>query len=270
MNEQTFWETQVPKATPPTKENPTEPAGLPPTSLALTVPKEVSALAVGSQQTVEIANQFVVDSEAAFQVADIQQAQLKAEAKQLTEKRMEFTRPIDALKKKWTEFFSPAVDGRMQAAGIYQTKMSAFLRKQREENAERQRQAEALIAEENRKKEEAARKLEEKAAKLKTPAAQQKALAEAETIRNVAALTPPSIPMAPPPTAVASNVAQTWKAEILGTGMFLRWLILHPEWESCIQFKDAEMNRLARQMRDAVSVPGVRFYPQESFRTKPR
>ena len=62
-----------------------EPQVLPPTELALEVPKEMTALVANSSQFEIAANEFPVDSEASFQVADQIQASLKAEAKKINE-----------------------------------------------------------------------------------------------------------------------------------------------------------------------------------------
>jgi hypothetical protein len=248
-----------------------EPQVMPPTELALEVPKEMTALVANASNYEIAASEFLVDSEASFQVADQIQASLKAEAKKINDQRMELTRPIDTFKKKIVEFFSPAVDGRTKAATIYQQKMLAFRRHEREKAEQAQREAERLLQIEREKKEAEARKLEAKAATLKTDSARQKALQDAEDLRQTAALMPETVALsAPEPQTVASNVAQTWKAEVKDTGQFLRWLILHPEWHTCVKFQEAEMNRLARQVRDAVPVQGVRIYPQETFRTKSR
>jgi hypothetical protein len=84
----------------------------------------------------------VVDSEPSFQLADSIQSELKNQAKVINEKRLEFTRPIDAMKKKWMEFFNPAVEDRTKAAEIYQAKMTAFRRQEREKAETARRQAE--------------------------------------------------------------------------------------------------------------------------------
>src|SRR6266508_3796505 len=165
-------------------------AQMPPTSLALIVPKEVEALATGSNQFVEVAEAFEVDSEPAFQVADEVQARLKAEAKAINDKRLEFTRPIDAIKKKWMDFFSPAIEGRTKAATIYQQKMSAYMRAQREEAEAARHEAEELLRKERERLEAEARRREADAAKLKSASAKAKALADAEQARQAAAIVP--------------------------------------------------------------------------------
>jgi len=244
-------------------------ATMPPTTLALTVPSEMSQLVSGSDRFELAAQEFVVDSEPAFQVADEMQTSLKAEAKKINDLRMDFTRPLDKLKEAWMSFFRPAVEGRTKAAAIYQQKMSAYMRAEREKAEAARREAEELLRKECERLEAEARKREADALKMKSATAKAKALADAEQARQAAAIVPETVALsAPEPQTVASNIATIWKAEVQNPVEFLQWVITRPEWISCVTFKDAEMNRLARQMRDAVKVPGVKFSPEESFRTK--
>ncbi len=252
-----------------------EPQVLPPTDLRLTVPKEVSDLAVGTDRFVVQASEFEVDSEAALQVVDEVQSRLKAEAKQINEKRLEFTRPIDAIKKQWMDFFSPAIDGRLKAVGIYQGKMSGYLRAKREEDEKRRREAEAVLARERERIEAEIRRKEEAAAKLKTEEARNRKLAEASALREVASITPVSVPVAPRPETVASNVSEPWTVEnITDPSAFLRWLADHPEWHKVLGKALTELNtRAMSQFADqwhTLGVPGVKFTQGYSFRTKPR
>ncbi len=212
---------------------------------------------------------FVVDSEAAFHVADTVQTEMKAAVKQLNDERLQITRPIDDFKQQFLDAAKPAIDNFTAAAKCYTDQMSAYRRQQREKAEAARLESERLLRLERERQEAAARKLEEKAATLKTAAAQEKAKQEAAEIRQVAAMMPETVALsAPEPQTVASNVATIWKAEVLNPVEFIQWLITRPEWMTCIQFKDAEMNRLARQMRDAIPVPGVKFTPEESYRSK--
>lgn len=222
-----------------------------------------------SEEALETAKQFTIDSDVAFQVADSAQSNLKNEAKAFSEERLELTRPIDDFKNVFVGAEKAAVSPLHEAANTYQVKMSAFRRQEREKAEKAQREAERLLAEQRAKQEAEARRLEEKAAKLKTDAAKQKALAEAENIRTVAAMTPTSITPAQAPQTVASNVAEIWEVEeITDTSAYLRWLADHPEWHCVLGYKTAEHNRMARQFRNVVPVPGVKFYQRDSFRTK--
>ena len=70
------------------------------------------------------------------------------------------------------------------------------------------------------------------------------------------------------PVTVASNVAELWRAEITDIPAFLDWLKTRPEWLLVLNFREAELNRLAKQCQDVVKVPGVRFIKKDSFRSK--
>lgn len=248
-----------------------EPQPLPPAELHLTVPPEVTSIATGSDAILSAAQCFTVDSEPSFQVADEIQARLKAEAKQINDKRMEFTRPLDALKAQWLDFFRPAINAREQASRIYQSKLSAYRGAARQIAEIAQREAERLLRVEQESKEAEARKLEAKAAKLKTPAAAEKLMNQADGIRQVAAMMPESVALAASePKTVASNVAEIWEVEqIEDMPTYLRWLADHPEWHCVLNFKAAEHNRLAKQFH-AIGVPGVKFGKRDSFRSKAR
>lgn len=242
---------------------------MPPTELNLNVPPEITDLVMVTDRFTIEATEFQVDSEVSFQVADQLQTTLKAEAKRINDLRMDFTRPIDAIKKKWVDFFSPAVEGRTKAATIYQQKMSKYRADQRAIAEAARRESERLLREERAKLEAEARAAEARAAKLKTETARQKALDDAAQARATAAMVPETVALsAPEPVTVASNVAQIWKAQVVSVPEFLKWVVEHPEWWSCVSFKDAEMNRLARQFRDAQQVPGVKFAAEDSYRTK--
>lgn len=249
----------------------TEPQALPPTSLALQVPQEVSSVAVGSDAILVAARAYEVESEVSFQVADEIQAQLKAEAKAINDKRMEFTRPIDAIKKKWMDFFAPAVDARNEAVKVYQQKMSAFRAAERQKSEAAQRETERIVREQKERQEAEARKLEEKAASLKTPARAEALMQKADEIRTAAALMPDTVAVAiSAPATVASSVSEPWIVErFTDVGSFLRWLADHPEWHSILDLKTETraMNRFADQCH-VLEIPGVKFKQKDVFRSK--
>lgn len=244
---------------------------LPPTSLALQVPQEVSTIALGSDAILVAAQEYVVDSEPSFQVGDEIQAQLKREAKQINDKRMDFTRPLDALKEQWIGFFRPAVNAREQAVRIYQQKLSEYRALKVAEAKRAQVEAERVLREQKERQEAEARKLEERAASLKTPARAEALMREADDIRQAAAMMPDSVSLAASePKTVASNVAEVWDVEkIENMSDYLRWLADHPEWHEVLDFKAAGHKRLAKQFH-AIGVPGLRFGRKDSFRSKSR
>ena len=248
-----------------------EPQVMPPSTLSLTIPNETSALVANSDQFAITAEAFVIDSEVSFQMADEMQADWKAVAKAINDKRMELTKPLDKAKELWMNFFRPAIDGRTKAAATLQQKMSAYRRQEREKAEAARRQAEELARKEREKLEAEARRREEAAAKLKTRAGREKAQREAEELRQTAQMMPETFAVsAPEPQTSASNVAQIWDVEeIADMPAYLRWLADRPEWHVVLGFKDAEHKRLAKQFH-SIGVPGLKFIQRDSFRSKAR
>lgn len=250
-----------------------EPQLLPPTELALQVPQEVTTISSGSDLILTSAQECVVDSEPSFQLADEIQAQLKAEAKQINEKRMEFTRPLDSLKEQWVKFFCPAVNAREQAVRIYQQKMSTFRAQERQKALLAQQEAERVLREQKERQEAEARKLEAKAASLKTPSRANELMREADDIRQAAAMMPESVALAvSAPATVASSVSEPWIVEsFTDVGKFLHWLADHPEWHFILNLRTdtRAVNRFADQCH-VLEIPGVKFKQKDVYRSKSR
>lgn len=198
---------------------------------------------------VETAQQFVIDSEAAFQLADTIQAGLKKKSKDLNDERLAITRPVDDFKQQFIDTAKPAIDNFAVAISTYQRKMADWLNAHEEDRKRVQAEGEKLLEQ----------------------------MRESEPDPAVAALIPTSIAPAPAPKAVASDVGEPWEVkEFTNMSDFLRWLADHPEWHSLVRhpktrklhFPVGEMNRMARQFRDVVPVPGVKFHKTFAFRSK--
>lgn len=208
-------------------------------------------------------------SEAAFQVADQLQDDLKRKIKEWEDKRTPITRPLNKLVTLLVAKLGN--DNLQEAVALYQARNRAYTREQRVIAEEAQRRAEALARQEREKLEAEARKRETDAAKLKTKAAQDRAMQDAANLRQTAQMVPETFAMsAPAPQTVASNVAQVWKGEITDKAAFLQWLISRPEWFTVLDFKQAELNRMAKQFSDTLNIPGVRFSQEDSYRSKSR
>jgi len=204
------------------------------------------------------AEEFIVDSEPSFQVASTMMNELKQKAKDLDNARLEITRPIDDFKNQFTSAVKPALENYGQAVKVYTDRMRSFQRKRDEEEAKRQREAEAKLREGREKLEAEARKREEAAAKLKTVKAQQKALAEAETLRQTAAVIPESVALAPSLRSESSSERDNWKAKVKAAFMreALLWLADHPEWWCLLApFKEMELKRFAKQFHNVPTRP---------------
>jgi hypothetical protein len=231
-----------------------EPEVLPPTELALQVPREITALVSAQSRFETDAEAFEVNSEASYQVADQVKESLKAEAKKIDEQRKMLTRPIDALKKTWMDWFAPAITSRTNAVVKYEMKMITYRRDRQLKAQEAQTVAEKLLQSQKEDQLRRAQKLEERAALLKTDSGKQKLYDEAERIKEATILMPDSIAIAPAePQGVASDTRDNWKCEPKSGRMrdALVWLADHPEWWDMVDFKAAPSKRMAKQFHNA-------------------
>lgn len=221
-----------------------------------------------------------VDTEAMFQLADTLMVSFKKKVKDIGDERLGLTRGIDDFKQVILDAEKLVSKVYENAIGELAERMSTFRRQKRLEVEAAQRAAESELAEQKAKLETEAAKLEDKASTLKTPAAKERAISEAESLRQTAALTPTSVALsASVPQTVASDIGDKWEWQSFPSlSDFLRWLADHPEWHTLVvnpktgkpHFPVGEMNRMAKQFRDIVPVPGVKFHCVDSFRTKSR
>lgn len=222
----------------------------------------------------EDAEAFLVDSEAAFQLADSLQAGLKARVKDIGTERLALTRAIDDFKKVITDAEKSVIDPYNQAVQAYQVKMFAFRAEVQRKATEARREANRLLEAQKSKQLEQARKLEERASEVKTESAKQRLLGDAELIRQAATLMPESVTIAAAePATVASDLRDNWKGEVKQGQMkaALLWLAEHPEWWDVIDFKAAPMKRMAKQFHNVPEkAEPFRFWNDQGFATKRR
>lgn len=221
-----------------------------------------------------------IDSEGVYQLVDTLMASFKKRAKENDDERMGHVRPIDDFRQTVHGAGKESVDIYEQTAKALGEKMSAYRRLKKLQAEQAQRAAEAELAAQRARLETEAARLEQKAETLKTDAAKARVLGDAEALRQTAALTPATVALsAPAPQNVASDVGDKWEWESFpSVAAFLHWLADHPEWHTLVvnpktgkpNFPVSEMNRMAKQFRDVVPVPGIKFHSIDSFRTKSR
>lgn len=219
-----------------------------------------------------------IESEATYQVVDVLMTSFKKKAKEIHDERLGLTRPIDDFKQTFVDAENESVLLYDTAVTILQERMSAYRLQKKMEAKQAQLDAERELERTRANLERNAERLTEKAATLKTESARERALSEAEAFKQAALLTPASVSLvAAVPQAVASDVGEKWELKSLDNlSDFLRWLADHPEWHSLVRnpkteklsFPVGEMNRLARQCRDVVQVPGLTFHPVDQYRSK--
>lgn len=231
---------------------------------------------------------FKIHNQAEYDVAGDYRRNIKTTYKQIEELRLSLTRPLDALKKKWQDFFAGPLDKLSNADHILESGRLTYSREQEKLRAETEeklrRAAEAeeakkraikeaqeakWRAEEEAKRKEAARleaiaanaknekarkAAEEAAAKARAEAEKAAKLAEErrEQAANVQVVAPVLAS-----TVTKSNgigASKNWKFRIINSALVPREYLI---------VDDKKLGALARGTQGTVRVIGVEFYFEE-------
>jgi hypothetical protein len=194
------------------------------------------------------AESFTITSVDQYQASGNKLTEIKARQKELNELRLSLTRPLDQSKNRIVALFKPSVDRLTKAEGIIKGAMINFTREQ-----ERKRQeAEAkLRAAGERERERLERLAEEQRERGKEKLAE-------KTDARAAAVPTLTVTTAEPQVAGVSS-RKTYRAEVEDLLALVRAVA---NGEQPLGFLDAnydELNRLARQDKEAFAVPGVKL-----------
>lgn len=243
----------------------------------------------------ELAN-FKIHNQAEYDVAGDYRRNIKTTYKQIEElMRVNFTRPLDVLKKKWQDFFAVPLDKLTNADKILEAGRLTYAREQeriRLEAEEKLRKAaEAEEAKKRaikeaqerawREKEEAARQEAERLNKIAREATNAKARAEAEAAaikaraeaEKAAKIAEERRQQAENVRVVAPILASTvektsgisgrkyWKFEVIDENLIPRKYLI-PDL--------VQIGKEVRAAGDTLNIPGIRIYPddKESVRTR--
>jgi hypothetical protein len=139
---------------------------------------------------VTYAEQFVITSASDSAKAQEERARLNTEIKALTDKRMELTRPLDALKKKWMDFFGAPIGKFQQALTIFDGKILAWETEQNEIRQKEQRRLDDIARKEQQRlqgiADEAKRKADAEAEQLRKDSEAAAAAGRAEEAAKLA------------------------------------------------------------------------------------
>lgn len=144
-----------------------------------------------------------------------------------------------------------------KAEQIIKSKLSAYT----------QEQQRIRLAEERRLREEAEREaaLErereiEAAESLGASAEEVQALTEAPLVRR-------PVVVAPPPKQTGFSARETWKAEVTDLDALVKYVASRPELSNLLAANMPAINALARSMRGALRIPGVRVFSESNIAT---
>jgi len=220
---------------------------------------------------------FTIRNQEEYDRAGEYRKNIKIAYKEIEELRFSFTRPLDALKVKWTEFFAVSLSKLKAADTVCERERLIFFKEQErirlEQEEKLRKAAEAEEAKKRkikedqerawREKEEAARKeadrLEkagkaEEAEKARAEQAKAAKLAEerriqAEEVRVVAPVLAPTVEK----TAGISG-RKNWKFEIIDEALIPR---------KYLQPNLVQIGKEVRAAGENLSIPGVKIYPDE-------
>lgn len=247
-----------------------------------TATPELEAEAASVDTMVAWAEQLAVATTDDYEKAGEGLRRIKARAKELDEKRKELTQPLDALKKKWMDWFRTPLAKLEQAETAVKRNMVAFQEEQDRIRREAERQAAeaarrerermdreaAALAEKARKDAEAAERRAaamEAEGKAERAEALRAAAAEKEQARaaDVAALQMASaaMPVAPVvdiPRAASAGIStrEDWDFEIIDEAAIPR---------EYMTVNDKAIRGVVKALKDKAAIPGIRVFSKKNI-----
>lgn len=142
-----------------------------------------------AQNSLVLADSFEIDSPEMFEAAGNEVKAVKIRLKEVIAKKESFTKPLNALKSQWIDFFRPAIETLEQVEAVYKNKMDAYFNEQERLRLEEEARAAELARKEQARIEEEARiereKIEaEQRAEREKIQAEQNRIAEAARIER--------------------------------------------------------------------------------------
>jgi uncharacterized membrane protein YqiK len=220
---------------------------------------------------------FKIHNQAEYDVAGDYRRSIKTTYKQIEELRLSLTRPLDALKKRWQDFFAVPLDKLSNADHILEAGRLTYsreqekirfeaeekLRKAAEAEEAKKRAIKEAQEQEWRKREEAARKEAERLAKAGKAEAAAKARAEADKAAKIAEerrQQAEEVQVIAP--VLASTVNKTdgigarknWKFEIIDKSLIPRKYLI-PDL--------VQIGKEVRAAGDTLSIPGIRIFSED-------
>lgn len=259
-------------------------------TLDTTTPPEAAQAMQVANDAFAMAEAYTIDSPEMFEAAGAELRDIATRRKEIEDKRMSLTRPLDEAKKRMIEFFRAPIERLAEAEARLRGGLLAYqnaerakaeaVRREAEEAAhrerveiERKRRVAADAERAAREAADAARKAGDAvAAAAAESAAMDAAMAgeQAMEAAELAEIAPVALPAVAAPKAAGVSTRKTWKAEVTD----LRALVLAAakRAEAGDDFllgfllpNDKAVGMAAKAMQSKLVVPGVRVYAEESL-----
>lgn len=228
------------------------------------------------------AQALVIDSPMMFELAGVELMELTGKYKELEEKRLKITRPMDEAKKNVMALFKPALERMEQGVGILKGAMLTYQTAEKKKAQAAQaildeaaRKERTRVQSEQREQEEQARQQQKLAADLNAAgqcedAAQ--AAAKGETAQIMAATLESTaiVISAPVVESEARKVSGisfsgTWKAKVTDKAALLKYLSENPAYLDWVDVKLAPLHGMAKAQKGAMRIPGVEAYEEANI-----
>lgn len=212
------------------------------------LPQDAKALASEAHSMLAQINAIEVRTPDDYQAAAHWLTRIKSQAKALTEKRLEVTRPLDEAKRNVMAWFKGPLDRLATAESGLKRKVADY--QAREAEARRKAQAEA-----EEKARKARERLEARAAKAEASGKVEKALE-----LHMEAAAQHAAPVVPPPTkAEGVSTVTRWVFEVTNPAEVPREFLTVDE---------KKIRGVVQALKGETNIPGVRVWPEQSVRAK--
>jgi len=211
------------------------------------LPQEVSEV---TDQIERAASGIVIANDAGYEDAARLLIDVDKAAKQINEKRLSLTRPLDTAKKQITDLFRGPLERLEQASGRIRSGMAAYNRA-KEEAARIEREKQAAEARRIAAEKEAERIAALEAALASGDTAQAEAIVEAPP--PVVEL-PPAAPVPAAPKVAGVTTRTVWKFRIVNAAQIPREYLIPNE---------AVLQSIANAQKERAIVAGVEFYSEQ-------
>ena len=223
--------------------------------VTLTVERPDEALFKRSESALEIAREIEIRSsdEAVLAAADLKS--VKRLTKQVNEKRLAITRPLNEALKEVNALFKPAKEWLGQAELLLKSKLLAYQAEQDRIARELQAEADALAKKEQEK-------LDRRAAKAEAKGKAEKA----EALRRVAETTTAPVIESAAPKLSGIATRETWKAEVTDKALLFKHIVNERhDLLPLVEINQSALNAQARSLKNELDLPGVEVKKETSL-----
>jgi hypothetical protein len=222
-----------------------------------------------------VAQAFTIDSPEVYAAAGEELREIAGRMKRLEDARLSITRPMDAAKKAVMDLFAKPLDTLQQADKVLRGSMLTWKRAEDERIARERAAAEAAARAERERIERERREAEERAAALAAQGdaeAAAQAAAEADAAADAAALAEVAPPLVVEARTAAVGISgrKVWKAEVVDFAALVKAAAAALERGDAtllayLEANTTALNGVAKAMKDAARIPGVRVYADETL-----